>query len=484
MTQATTSSSGASGGPYDPPGSPFAPSSRETSDDPRPAPPPLPSFPSYDTTPLPSSAPAGGSNDPFANAPADPPGAVLGQGSGPPGGPSQPGKGRGRSNGRGPGWRGVIAVGAGATLLSSLLTAGAVTALQDNNSTQVTASSSQSGGTTTNEKVTPQITGTSSSPNWEEVAAAVEPSVVSIQVTSNQGSGEGSGIIMDTSGHVLTNNHVVEGAGSDGVSVVLSDGRTYPATIVGTDQSTDLAVVKMTNPPSDLTAARFGDSSAVKVGQPVMALGNPLGLSDTVTTGIVSALNRPVITTGSQSQSPFGGGGSSDPVVTNAIQTDAAINPGNSGGALVDGSGAVIGINSSIASLSDSQASSQSGSIGLGFAIPVNEATAVAKELIANGKATHAYIGVGIEDGKVTVNGAQRQAAVLTSISSGGPAAKAGLKQGDSVIALNGQTLDGAESFIARIRAARPGTEVTLTIVRDGKQQDVKATLAVRPTDN
>src|SRR5665647_1310068 len=189
----------------------------------------------------------------------------------------------------------------------------------------------------------------SSAPNWSVIAAAVSPSVVSITVTSTQSSGQGSGVIIDTKGHILTNNHVVTGAGAGSqLSVTLNDKRTYDATVVGTDPSTDLAVIKLTNAPSDLKPIALGDANSIKVGDQVMAVGNPLGLAGTVTTGIVSALNRPVTT--SDAQSDPTGESTADPVVTNAIQTSAAINPGNSGGALVNSGGQLIGINSAIAS--------------------------------------------------------------------------------------------------------------------------------------
>lgn len=375
---------------------------------------------------------------------------------------------------RRPGWRGVIAVGTGAAVLSSLLTAGAVSALQPDSVTATTSSTSAA-----TQSAPPVVTDTAAVPNWVSVAAAVEPSVVSVQISAGRQGllGEGSGVVLDDEGHVLTNNHVVADASGGALSVVLSDGRAYDATIVGTDPSTDLAVIAIQSPPGDLTPATFGDSSAVQVGDPVMALGNPLGLSDTVTTGIVSALDRPVTTSSSQNQ--FGGG--SEPVVTNAIQTDAAVNPGNSGGALVDGQGRVVGITSSIASLGSSMGG-QAGSIGLGFAIPSNEATAVAEQLISTGTVEHAYLGVSLSDGTVTVDGARRKAAMIAAVSDGTPAAEAGLQAGDAVIAVDGRPLDGAESLIAQVRAARPGASVTLTVVRDGSGRDLPVTLAVRPT--
>jgi putative serine protease PepD len=373
----------------------------------------------------------------------------------------------------------VIAVGTGAAIVSSLLTAGLVTALDQNGAP---ASSTVSSTTAAPSAAAPLVAADGTTPDWVTVAATVEPSVVSVQVAGPSGSGEGSGIVLDTAGHVVTNNHVAADASGGGtITVVLSDGRSFAATIVGTDPSTDLAVIRLNAPPSGLKPAAFGDSSTVKVGQQVMAIGNPLGLSDTVTTGIVSAVDRPVTTGSSAQQNPFGGGtAASEPVVTNAIQTDAAINPGNSGGALVDAGGRVIGITSSIASLGSS-AGGQSGSIGLGFAIPANPAKDVATQLIENKTVEHAYLGVTLADAAVSVDGAQRQAAVIGSVTAGTPAARAGLRTRDAVIAVNGKALDSSESLVARVRELRPGTKVTLTVVRDGASQEVVVTLAARP---
>jgi putative serine protease PepD len=299
-------------------------------------------------------------------------------------------------------------------------------------------------------------------------------------VTTQQGSGAGSGVIFDRNGHVLTNNHVVQGAtGNGSITVTLSDGRTYNASVVGTDPSTDLAVIKLANAPSDLTPITLGDSEALKVGDPVMAVGNPLGLSGTVTTGIISALNRPV-STGTSNESPFGQQQSGDEVVTNAIQTSAAINPGNSGGALVNNKGELIGINSSIASLGQG-AGSQSGNIGIGFAIPVKEAKSIAEQLIKSGKAEHAFLGVSTRDTVVTDGSAKRAGAQVASVSSGTPAANAGLKTGDVIIAVDGQRVDSATALVAQIREMKAGDKTTLTIIRNGSRQDVSVTLAVKP---
>ena len=320
-------------------------------------------------------------------------------------------------------------------------------------------------------------------PSWAVTAAAVSPSVVAITVTSGQSGDQGSGVIFDASGHILTNNHVVAGAGQGSkITVTLNDGRTYDATIVGTDPSTDLAVLKVANAPKDLKAITLGDANAIKVGEPVMAVGNPLGLAGTVTTGIVSALNRPVTTSDQQPSDPSGQSTGGEPVVTNAIQTSAAINPGNSGGALVNAGGQLIGINSAIASLGSSGGSSQSGSIGIGFAIPVNEAKSIAGQLISTGKATHPFLGVSSKDGVVADGSAKRAAAVLTNVVSGTPADKAGLQAGDAIIAVDGNSIDGSLSLVAQVREHSVGDKVTLTIVRNGLTQDLSATLTQKGT--
>ncbi len=326
----------------------------------------------------------------------------------------------------------------------------------------------------------PVVQADGSAPDWAATAKAVSPSVVAIQVASGQAEGEGSGVIIDKAGHILTNNHVATGAGTNAkITVTLDDGRTYSATIAGTDAATDLAVLTLQNPPDDLSPVSIGDSDALAVGQPVMAIGNPLGLAGTVTTGIVSALNRPV-STGSEQSTP---GSSSDPVVTNAIQTSAAINPGNSGGALVTANGQLIGINSSIASLGSSQGG-QSGNIGIGFAIPSNEAKTIAQQLIADGTAEHAYLGVSSEDATVTDGSSQRAAAAVRSVASGTPAASAGLQVGDAVIAIDGERVDSSLALVAAIREHQVGDKITLTVIRNGQHVDVPVTLAARPANN
>ena len=351
------------------------------------------------------------------------------------------------------------------------------------------ASSSSSLGRGTG--TTPVVQADPNSPNWAATAAAVAPSVVSITNQLSNGVAQGSGVVIDDKGHVLTNNHVV--AGTQKLTVTLSNGHTYEASIAGTDPSTDLAVVTIKNAPSNLTPIALGNSAALKVGDPVMAVGNPLGLAGTVTTGIVSALNRPVKTESSQQQAPvdpfgnpFGQQGqqqsTSEPVVTNAIQTSAAINPGNSGGALVDGSGRLIGINSAIASLGSSSSSSESGNIGIGFAIPVNEAKNIATQLIDKGSAAHPYLGVTLTDGSGSDGSSTVTGAKIENVVSGTPASAAGLRTDDLVIAIDGTTVESADSLIGSVRAHSVGDTVSLTVLRGGAKVSIKATLVARST--
>jgi putative serine protease PepD len=373
-------------------------------------------------------------------------------------------------------------------VLAAILASGGTYALTRGDVDALSATQSQpaQGQTGTNISQAPVVQADASAPNWSFTAAAVSPSVVAISVTSGQGGGQGSGVIFDTLGHILTNNHVATAGGQGAkISVTLNDKRTYDATIVGTDPSTDLAVIKLTNAPSDLKAIALGDANALKVGDPVMAVGNPLGLAGTVTTGIVSALNRPVTTSRQETQDPFGQQTAVEPVVTNAVQTSAAINPGNSGGALVNASGQLIGINSAIASLGSSGgSSSQSGNIGIGFAIPVNEARSIAEQLISSGKAEHAYLGITPKDGVVADGSAKRAAAVAVSVASGTPADKAGLQAGDAIIAVDGDPVDGAFSLIGQVRERTAGDKVTLKFLRDGQTRSVSVTLANKPATN
>ncbi|MDF2145543.1 trypsin-like peptidase domain-containing protein [Knoellia sp. p5-6-4] len=369
-------------------------------------------------------------------------------------------------------WAELTAVAALAAVLASGGTY-AATQLDGGAQTSSTASSSSSLGRGTDQAPVQQAD--AANPNWTATAAAVSPSVVAIAVQAQGGSGQGSGVVIDREGHVLTNNHVVTGGGQGArITVTLSDGRTYRATIAGTDPSTDLAVLTLQDPPDNLEPVALGDSDALKVGDPVMAVGNPLGLAGTVTTGIVSALDRPVTTSGEDSLS-----GQSEPVVTNAIQTSAAINPGNSGGALVNAGGQLVGINSSIATLGASQGS-QGGSIGIGFAIPVNEAKTIATQLIEKGSAQHALLGVTSRDGSASDGSAERAGATIAEVQPGTPAAEAGLRSGDTVIAVNGERVDSSLSLVAQIRERTVGDNVTLKVLRDGKELELTATLTAK----
>jgi len=369
-----------------------------------------------------------------------------------------------------------------ALLAAVLASTGTYAATRVDDTTSPTAQT----GTSATTSAAPVLQADASAPNWAVTAAAVSPSVVAIKVTSGQGGGQGSGVIFDTNGHILTNNHVVAAGGQGSqISVTLNDQRTYDATVVGTDPSTDLAVIALTNSPNDLKAIALGDANVLKVGDPVMAVGNPLGLAGTVTTGIVSALNRPVTTSQQDSGDPFGQQPAGEPVVTNAVQTSAAINPGNSGGALVNSGGQLVGINSAIASLGSSGgSSSQSGNIGIGFAIPVNEARSIAGQLITSGKATHAYLGVSSKDGVVADGSARRAAAVLTIVRSGTPADTAGLQAGDAIIAVDGNSIDGSLSLVAQVRERSVGDKVTIKVVRDGQAKDITLALTSKPPTN
>jgi putative serine protease PepD len=298
----------------------------------------------------------------------------------------------------------------------------------------------------------------------QNAAAKVLGSVVKIAVASQQGAGTGSGIVISKDGLIVTNNHVVSGAGSGAnISVVLNDGRTVSATVKGTDPLTDLAVIKAD--ATDLTPATLGSSGNLAVGQGVVAIGSPFGLEATVTSGIVSALNRPV-TSGDEQQDST--------TVFPAIQTDAAINPGNSGGALIDLAGQVVGINSAIKTAGGS-GQSEGGNIGLGFAIPIDQAKPIIDELVAKGKATHARLGVTVGDAQSSdglTNGAR-----LGEVTSGGAADKAGLQSGDVVTAVDGKAIASGDALVAAVRSHRPGDEVKLSITRNGKPQTVNATL-------
>jgi putative serine protease PepD len=294
------------------------------------------------------------------------------------------------------------------------------------------------------------------------LAARLIPAVVSIAVSGGRNSGTGSGFFLDSDGFILTNNHVVESAANGGrITVETSDGKKYPATLVGRDSSYDLAVLKI-----NVQAAptlQLGNSDQVMVGDSVIAIGSPLGLSGTVTAGIISSKNRAVTTGNGFGESSF----------INALQTDAAINPGNSGGPLVDLTGAVIGVNSAIATLG---VSSQAGSIGLGFAIPINQAKKTAEQLINTGSATYPIMGISVDTQFTGVGALISNES--TGITPGGPADKAGLRKGDLIVALDGSDIENSDELIVAIRSKNIGDKVKVKYKRNNITREVDVVLA------
>lgn len=359
----------------------------------------------------------------------------------------------------------VIAAALSAALCLGLgyaaITSGAVKVPTTSSMANINSSESGSGSATAK---------TGEAPDWQAVAKEVSGSVVAIQATLSNGVAKGSGAILDTAGNIVTNNHVISGAQK--ILVTLSNGQMYSANVVGTDTTTDLAVIKLENPPSDLKAVKFANSDKLAVGENVMAVGNPLGYDDTATTGIVSALNRPVTVMDDDNNN----------IVTNAVQIDAAVNPGNSGGPTFNAAGEVIGINSSIATAGSSD-SSGSGSIGIGFAIPSNLVKRVADEIVKDGSVKHVALGVTVKTDTVEADGVTRAGARITSsatgnaVVKGGPADKAGLKSGDTIVAFDGHAVNSTASLLGFVRAIALGDKATLTIVRDGKTMDVDVTL-------
>ena len=291
------------------------------------------------------------------------------------------------------------------------------------------------------------------------IASRVLPSVVSISTRSRNGAGTGTGFVIRSDGYILTNNHVVENVVQGGaLSVSFNDGKVVRGKIVGVNAAYDLAVIKVTR--TGVPALQFGNSDKVQVGDTVIAIGSPLGLSGTVTSGIISAKNRAVTAGADQGESSF----------INALQTDAAINPGNSGGPLVDRTGAVVGVNTAIATLGSSF-NGQTGSIGLGFAIPINQARRTAEELIRTGKSSYPILGVSVD----TTYG--EGGALISAVSPGGPAESAGIQEGDVIINLAGRVISNSDELIVAIRDKAPGDKVSITLKRDGVTKVVKATL-------
>ncbi|KQM36750.1 S1C family serine protease [Microbacterium sp. Leaf203] len=341
--------------------------------------------------------------------------------------------------------------------------------------------------------------------NTSAVAAKVVPSVVTISATAGQSGGTGSGVILSQDGYVLTNTHVVTLDGQSGsakISVTTSDGKVYSAKVVGTDPTYDLAVIKLDN-ASGLTPIEWADSSKLNVGDNAIAIGAPLDLPNTVTTGIVSALNRsiqvassaaPSDGTDQQQQEPgqespfrfdFGQGqeqqSANQTIKIAVIQTDAAINPGNSGGALVNNEGKLIGINVAIASAGGSSSGGQSGNIGVGFSIPSDIAKRISQEIIDNGSATHGLLGASVQDA-ASIQGATTTGAYIADVSSGGAAQAAGLQKGDVITKVNGIPVTNSIDLTAQVRALAAGSKAEITYNRSGQEKTAEVTLGSMPT--
>jgi putative serine protease PepD len=317
----------------------------------------------------------------------------------------------------------------------------------------------QTGGSTAQTAATGSI---------EKVAQNVLPSVVMIDVTGPNGEGSGSGIILSRDGKILTNNHVVALAGSSGqLNVSFNDGSHARARILGTDPLTDTAVIQAQG-VKNLTPATLGHSSSLQVGQEVVAIGSPFGLDATVTSGIVSALNRPVdvgqVTQGNSTVYP-------------AIQTDAAINPGNSGGPLVNLSGEVVGIDAAIQTATNTASQGEPGSIGLGFAIPIDEVLPIVQQMIRGETPTHARLGIGVEDAASSAGSRITDGAKISQVNSGSAAANAGLEAGDVITKIDDHLITSSDGLVAIIRSYRPGDQVTVTYERGGATHTVRVTL-------
>jgi putative serine protease PepD len=344
--------------------------------------------------------------------------------------------------------------------------AAAYTAWHDDNS----SSGSSSSAATTTSKVVNTPTTPAAAGSVQAVAAKVLPSVVKIDVSGAQGAGSGSGIILSSDGRILTNNHVVELAGDGGsLRVTFNDGSHADAKVLGTDPLTDTALIQAEN-VSGLTPATIGRSGDLAVGQGVVAIGSPLGLQATVTSGIVSALNRPV---------DVGSDGQGNSTVYPAIQTDAAINPGNSGGALVDLAGNVVGINAAIATAGQTMGG-ESGNIGVGFAIPMDEVMPIVDQMAKGETPTHARLGVavGVAPGAQGQPGAMSdEGAQIQEVNAGSTAQNAGIEKGDVITKVDDHLITDADSLIATIRSYRPGDQVTVTYVRDGETKTAQLTL-------
>ncbi|MFJ8788447.1 S1C family serine protease [Streptomyces sp. NPDC102462] len=458
--------------------------------------PPAGNAPTAPIPPVPQGAPGAPEHDgaPAAYASAGPSGGASAPGPAPDGSwpppppatPSYADGGAGAGSGWGSSWQqpapkprngrgGIVAAVLAAALVAGGLGGGlGYTLAKNNDDTGSTTVSATDNGSASQVKRSP---GTIAA-----VAAKALPSTVTIEAEGASGQGgTGTGFVFDTQGHIVTNNHVVaEAVGGGKLTATFPSGKKYDAEVVGHAQGYDVAVIKLKNAPSDLKPLALGDSDKVAVGDETIAIGAPFGLSNTVTTGIISAKNRPVASSD--------GSASSKASYMSALQTDASINPGNSGGPLLDAGGAVIGINSAIQSSSSGGlgGSGQSGSIGLGFAIPINQAKYVAQQLIKTGQPVYAKIGasVSLEDttdgAKITDQGTSGSAAV----EAGGPAAKAGLKPGDVITKLDDTVIDSGPTLIGEIWTHKPGDKVTITYERGGQEHTVQLALGSREGDS
>ena len=442
-------------------------------------------------------APAGpGSEHGFrGNAPyggAEGPGGYGGPGG--PGGPAGPGGYGGHGYGpqgpggaRGSGQQGErkrlfgLPVLAATALIASLIgggVAGGIAASKHSGESSSSAGQQQGGG-----KIT--IENGQKASAASAVAAKASPSVVTVGAIRGQDGGSGSGIVMDKEGHIMTNAHVVTVNGhTDNVNlqVRLWDNRVYNAKLVGADPLADIAVIKVDGAPN-LTPATFGDSGSINVGDMAVVIGSPLGLSGTVTDGIISTKSRTIGLTNSQSTSEDSSN-PNDKVYVNVIQTDAALNHGNSGGALVDGKGEVIGVNVAILSGSQSSSGSESGNSGLGFAIPINAAKRVAESLMKDGKASHGFLGVQVKSqppSGVSGESIFSTGAVINQIESGSPAEKAGLRKGDVITSVDSMVVEDAKSLTAAVRTFASGQQAKFKVNRDGKEQEITVTLGSIP---
>lgn len=383
---------------------------------------------------------------------------------------------------RGPTWIGVIAIAAAAALISGLIAVAVGQGAGDEPTSSAPADDSEDAGA-------PPVQGSSSAePDWTGVAEAIGPSTVSISVATEQAAGSGSGFVLDAEGHIVTNHHVIAGAGpSPQIMVTFEDSTTHQAEVVGSDPSTDIGVLRLVSPPEDLQPAQLGDSDGVEVGQPAMAIGAPLGLQNSYTTGIVSATDRPVVTEQTTLEEipeeelfPQRGPGAdtlpqsaaTETAFISAIQTDAAINQGNSGGALVDAQGYVIGVNAAIATAGQS-----AGSVGLGFAIPINLVDQIAQQLIETGEASYAVLGVTVSNGGAVIDDVVFSGGEVQEVPEGSPAADAGLQSGDLIYRVDEVATPSSTALTSYIRSQTIGGEHEIHFVRDGEQQTATVTL-------